>query len=805
MGDYLKQLIIVMMLVLWPSLNSAAADEVEGAHLRWAPGGSGGEPSFGKHIVPLLNRSNCSSRDCHGASGGQEGFRLSLFGYDLPFDYKELTKDTEQDDPEKPHPRVNPADPGESLAILKALDEIDHEGGSRIDLDTWQHKMFLSWVKSGARFDPKTEPKLETLEVLPKEIVLAQGEETEPVTLRVMASFSDGTIEDVTGLTNFSSNNESIVRVTKKGVVIAKGGKGDTSVVAGYGPGITTTQVLAPNPDGLANFPEFVADNPIDTLVVKKLRKLGIHPSALSTDAQFMRRVYLDVIGTLPTPDEARSFLGDASADKRSKLIDALLQREEHAIYWATRWSDWSGNTQHVVKPDNKVTWLWHDWFTDKFRRNVPYDEIVKGIIVATSLEGRTLEEYKAEVDSVLSRISTKAGARKDSFDDGTYGRRKTLDQFWMKRGGTANELSIRSADMFLGIQLNCAECHKHPFDRWTQDDFESFTSFFRVMERRTHDNSERDTQRNYSSSAIYLGYYRGRWNTGPTKRHPPKLLGGEVVGYDFESGVDPRERLWEWMVDPSNPYFSRSIANRLWGHYFGTGIVDPIDDMNEANPPSNSELLDWLARDFVEHDFDLRHLHRRILNSRTYQLSHVPNDTNRTDVRSYSHAQLRRMPAEVIMDAICTVTGGTYIFSSAYVPRGNKVIGLAPVFLVNQKSKYPLQIFGRPKREQTCACERSSETALTQALYLLNDNDLLEKINNPEGKVAELAKRFPEKKDRHALAEEAYLMTLSRYPTAKETASLDRYLENTKSTHLEAVQDIMWSLINVREFIFIK
>ncbi|HBJ83328.1 MAG TPA: hypothetical protein DDZ88_05535 [Verrucomicrobiales bacterium] len=786
---------------------AVAAETLENPALRWAAEGPGGVPSFTKHVVPMFLKAGCSTRDCHGAFQGRNGFRLSLFGYDRVLDHKELTADTEKDEPKgKPRSRIDRANPDASLALRKPLEDgLEHEGGTRLKRGSWQYRMLRDWIAAGAPFDKATEPYLEKLELLPEEIRLTPSAKSNPVDLRVLAQFSDGSRLDVTALATFSSNDEGIVKVSKNGEVSAIGATGDTHLVASYGAEVATAQVMAADARGLANFPDFPPNNPVDGFVAAKLRKLGIQPSDRCDDEAFLRRAFIDTIGTLPTPAEAREFLADSHPDKRARLIDRLLDRPEYALYWASIWSDWTGNADGNLNPNIKVTWLWHDWFVDKFQRNVPFDQLARGIIVASSLEGRSLEAYQAENKAVSSRINITGGAPKSSFDDGTYGRRQTLDLYWLKRDGDPEEMAIRSASTFLGIQINCAQCHKHPFDRWTQDDFESFTSFFRVMDMRSIDGGDRPNRRDYHLVALYPGYRRGK--EGVVKKHPPKILGGETVGYDPKAGADPRERLWQWMVDPQNPYFARSIVNRLWGHYFGTGIVHPIDDFNAANPPSNPELLDWLARDFIEHQFDLKHLHRRILNSRTWQLSHVPNDTNRHDRRNFSHAQLKRMPAEVFYDALLAVTGTDQRVSATYAPPGSRTIGLAATRLGSDGPEYALRIFGRPKREQTCACERSSETGLSQALFLLNDVDVIERVADPKGSAAHLARRFPSAADDAPLAEEAYLLALGRRPDAAELKRVTDFLQSshTNMPREEAVRDLLWSLLNVREFLFVR
>jgi hypothetical protein len=423
-----------------------------------------------------------------------------------------------------------------------------------------------------------------------------------------------------------------------------------------------------------------------------------------------------------------------------------------------------------------------------------PYDELIGGILTATSREGRTLEEFLAETKSVNDKIQQRTG-----FDDGTYAKRRTLDLFWLKRtSDLSKELSTRSAENFLGLQIQCAECHKHPFDRWTQSDFEGFTSFFRVGAMCNPDGEPFNLgSRDYNTVALYVRPVRGE--DGALAKNPPKILAGPVVGYK-KDGPDPRVALWQWMRSPNNPYFARNLVNRLWHHYFSVGIVDPPQDMNAANPPSNKELLDWLARDFIEHGFDLKHVHRTILNSRTYQLSHVPNDDNRQDRRNFSHALVKRMPAEAAMDAVVHVTGTKLDFPNYAAPPGTRSIGMAlPIRLGS--AEYFMETFGKPPRREICACERSGEPALAQALYLINDADIQSRIADPSGRLPIL---LDEVTDDRALVEELYLLTLSRRPRIDELEKSLAHL-NRSATRSEGAQDLLWTLFNVREFLFVR
>lgn len=751
---------------------------------RWSAKGAGGTPSFTKHIVPLFNKVGCSNRSCHGSFQGQGGFQLSLFGYDPAADHLRLLADGGRG------LRVNVKQVDESLALRKPLGMMPHGGEQVLDDGSWQHAVLREWIAAGAPFDAAKEPELTKLEVVPHELRMA---EKESATLRVIAHFSDGTREDVTPLTTFTSNNESVAAVTDDGNVMG-GDSGDTAVVVSYAGVVVTCSVIVPQTSA-GPFPEFPSNNQIDELVAAKLRKVGVPPAELSDDEQFLRRVYIDLIATLPTPAEVRAFLADDRPDKRARVIDELLERPEYVLYWATIFSDWTGNNGGNPNPAYKTPWLWYDWLCNKLRRNVPYDELIGGILTATSREGRTLEEFLAENKAVNEKIQPRTG-----FDDGTYAKRKTLDLFWLKRtSDLTKELSTRSAENFLGVQIQCAECHKHPFDRWTQADFESFTSFFRVAGMCNPDGQPFNLgSRDYNTVGLYVGLARGEDASKLTK-YPPKILGGRVVGYKT-GGPDPRVALWQWMRSPDNPYFARNLVNRFWHHYFSVGIVDPPQDMNAANPPSNKELLDWLARDFIDHKFDLKHVHRRILNSRTYQLSHVPNDANRLDRRNFSHALVKRMPAEAAMDAIVQVTGTKLVFPDYAAPPGTRTIGMALSFRLG-RAEYFLETFGRPPRREICACERSGEPALSQALYLINDDDVQSRIADPAGRLPKL---LAELTDDRELVEELYLSALSRRPRSEEIEKAVAYL-NRSAARAEGAQDLLWTLFNVREFLFVR
>ena len=792
--------------------------EVVPAERRWAADGPGGVPEFTRHVQPLLGRMGCNNRGCHGSFQGQGGFRLSLFGSDPKMDFEALKA------------RIDAKEPAASPLLLKPTREVAHRGGRRFEAGSWQYRMLKAWIAAGAPYTPSREVAVDRLEVVPAQAVLAGRGET--VQIKVVAHYADKSKEDVTGLTQFTTNDEAVARVTDAGLVTA-GGSGDTAVVVTFGGSVSSAHVLVPHTGTTDRAPDFQANNKIDELVAAKWKKLGLQPSELSSDVEFLRRVSLDLIGTLPTPDEVRKFLADKDANKRSKKIDELLERPEYATYWATKFSDLTGNdSAGTPPPAAKTSWLWHGWLREKLAANVPYDELAAGIVTATTREGRTVEQTVAEYRKVVDEIGAGLEAAADNrtvtnadshFASPSYARRKTLDLFW--KTYTGEQAALRVSYAFLGVRLECAQCHKHPYDRWTQDDFRGYTAFFDsvavgvpgdvpkdVILPQGGDQRKRELVYRYtevSVGPVGAGNQGGKGVVGAAKPGAavkPRLPGGpELTPKD---GQDPRTLLMDWLRAADNPFFARALVNRLWRHYLGVGLIEPADEISAGNPPTNPELLDWLAQDFVAHQFDLKHLHRTILNSRVYQLSWRPSDNNRLDERNYSHARLRRLPAEVVVDAINQATGGkepaylwkakTYTLKIA--PEGTRTIGLAPTRFGGTAgaSGYALEVFGRPLRAETCDGERSQDVTLTQVLYLMNDAEVQAKTAAPDGRLAKL---FKEIKDDRQRVEELYLGTLSRFPTEKEMKKSLDYVARA-ADRKAGFEDLLWSLLNVREFV---
>ena len=632
----MRNFVAVIVSVLFLTTTMAAGGEpakIESAEQRWATDGQGGSPDYIRHVVPLFSKLGCNNRACHGSFQGQSGFRLSLFGFEPAEDLKEMFEEDEDG------LRANVKAPEESLVLFKPTNEDEHEGGQLMEVDSWQYRMFRQWIADGAKYNADASLQIGRFEIQPSEVVANSADAK--VALRTIAHFSDGSVEDVTALTVFSSNDESVATVTENGE-IAVLRPGDTAVIARYSGGVSSTQVLVPAPDDGQPYPVTFPHNKIDEFVGAKLRKLNIRPSDLCDDADFIRRVSLDVIGRLPTPEATREFLADRSPGKRAKHVDSLLEHPAYATYWGMKFSDWTGNSKYINNKAMLSNWLWQQWIEDKLSRSIPYDEIVYGFVCATSLEDRPRDEFLDEAKTILH----KAAGRYNYDDDLIYASRRTNELFWSNvERRNPDTMVLQTANSFLGLRLECAQCHNHPFDRWTQKDFEQFKSFFmmvRFCDPATGE-EKKGGGRGYGDESVEPGVTAKYTNT--VRKTPPKLLGGAEVPY-VENGPDARVELWQWMRERDNPFFAPAFVNRLWHHYFGKGIVDAPDDFNQGNPPSNPQLLDWLAKELIGQKFDIKHVHRLILNSRTYQLSWQPNDSNRLDKRNYSHAQLRRMPA---------------------------------------------------------------------------------------------------------------------------------------------------------------
>lgn len=794
-----------------------AGEPMRPANERFAKEDAGETPSFQRHVIPLLGRLGCNGRACHGSFQGQGGFRLSLFGYDFKADHDALLGDK--------NPRVDLKNPVQSLALLKPTRAVPHKGGKRLAADGWEYRLLTRWIKKGAPGANAKDAEFATLDVSPREIVFEKPQQTRQ--LRVVARWADGAEEDVTPLARFRSNDESIAVIDDNGKVTSVG-KGGTAVVAFYDNGVVPVQVLLPvSEQHGAKFSSTPAPTRIDEIVNARLQKLGIVPSELCSDVEFLRRVSLDITGTLPTPAEVEAFLADRQGDRRARKIDELLSRPGYAAWWAVRLSDWTGNAESTGTLggerglNGEKSKLWYQWLHRRVSDNVPYDKIVEGIVLATSpREGQTFDDYCAEMVSYF---------RKDKPAD--FAARETMPFYWMRKTiGQPSGKALALAHSFLGVSLQCAECHKHPYDQWTKQDFEQFAAFFngvgyrvgnrvRVKEMKaavglTGDEDSGAFARQYVklAEAGKLLPFKELFLPAPSaKPRPvktagklggrvitPRLLGGEeVIASAYK---DPRQPLMDWMRHPENPYFARAFVNRVWGNYFATALIDPPDDLNLANPPSNPALLDYLAAGFVKHGYDMKWLHREIANSHAYQRSWRVNETNKHDERNLSHAILRRLPAEIVHDALRCATASDEALKILHKdPVTTRAIGQNCALSAKKgDSSYALNLFGKPPRTLQCDCERSSESSLLQTVYLRNDQDIAKLLDRPDGWLKQVAKSKASPED---LIRQAYLRVLSRLPSDREMTVSQGYLKSAPNPS-SGLRDLMWALVNTKEFI---
>lgn len=800
-------------------------------------------PSFRRHVIPLLSRAGCSGRECHGSFSGRGGFQLSLFGYDFDADHREITQDADGGEGEV---RVNLAQPAQSLLLLKPTAQVEHKGKERIKVDSWEYHVLLKWIAGGAKNDTEKTGEFDRLEITPRQIVFKNVDEK--AQLKVVARWKDGTAEDVTRITRFRSNDDSIAAISDTGLVECRS-KGDTHVVAFYDNGVLPVPVMLPSSDlAGARFPSIRTPTRVDELVVGKLRTLGIVPSELCTDAEFLRRASLDIAGTLPTPDEVTRFLADRSPERRTKKIDELLASPGHAAWWATRLCDFTGNSARQIFSDGipdlngEYARQWWEWIYRRIAKNEPYDQLVAGIVLAVSRSSpeQSYRDYALEMASYLRREK-----RAD------FAQRASMPYFWARKNVQKPEdRALAFAHAFLGMRIECAECHKHPFDQWTKTDYVQFQAFFEPV--RYDSNIRRDDGVNFATVTKELRAATGGGSdmraknaqTGEMRRRidageifpvhevyvstnavrkiaqrqtqdysgrvlTPKLLGGEKVWLD--EFADPREPLMQWLRSKENPFFARAFVNRVWAGYFHRGLIDPPDDMNLANPPVNAEVLDHLAAGFVAHGYDMRWLHREIVSSDTYQRSWRPTATNQLDDRNFSRFVPRRLPAEVLLDALTLATAATdrqrtFADDVAHREIGPNVtaFGLIPPAVDRNDGDYALATFGKPVREMNCDCERTTTPTLLQTLYLRNDPETLARIESRRDEMpAWIAglRATPASRDLGKLATEVFLRTVSRPPTPEEVQKARADIAAVKDP-IDGMRDLLWAMLNTREFL---
>ena len=707
------------------------------------------EPSvkFLKDIAPILDKQGCSAGICHGKFGGQGGLNLSLLTLNPESDYEPIVHHNRGR-------RINLLEPEQSLFFLKPTGQIPHEGGLRFDPNSETGLTILRWIKAGAPF-ADDEPRLQKLEIEPSTFVLSDVGQT--AQLKVLAHFSDGSVEDVTEKAVYESKDAPVAEVSATGEVTSVRW-GGTAVIARFLGVVDAAFVTIPRASdtNLASLnPTFTPNNFIDEFVLAKLKKLNIRPSTLTTDDVFMRRAYLDTIGRLPTPDEVKAFLADTNPDKRPRLIDMLLDTPEWVNLRTLKLADMlrihPRQLGNAFVGETGAT-LFHEWVHDAVAENRPYDTFVRELITArgsTSLYGPP-NYYRIEQQPA--------------------GRAET------------------TAQVFLGIRLSCARCHKHPFDQWTTDDYWNFAAFngkIRIQGGELY--SEQVISYNPNGRVINQSVEGNRGEVAL-----PTYLGGESLAPNYQG--DALEALANWMTSTTNPYFAKATVNRIWSHYFGRGIVDPVDDMRATTPPSVEGLLEALADDFVQSGFDTKHIIKRILNSRTYQLSAEPNETNQLDDRFFSRFYPRPMMAQILLDVVNDVTETTEKYGR--YERGTRSVALPlPV-----SSRF-LSLYGRSDREFLGDLDPKLEPTLTQALYMINSRDIHQKLRSSTGVLTRLMK---EKSDNRELVDELYLSTLSRFPTDEELEAAETYIAESPKRR-SGCEDLLWALVSSRSFIFVQ
>lgn len=692
---------------------------------------------FANEVQPLMSRFGCNSGGCHGKASGQNGFKLSLFGFDNDFDYAALVK-------EGRGRRVFAPSPEKSLLLLKATGKVPHGGGKRIEPGSEPYRMLLSWVQAGAPASSPDVPRIVSLELSPKEQIL-QPDQTQQ--LVAIARYSDGSERDVTREAQYSSNLDVVAAVAEDGLVTANAPTGEAAIMARYMGQVSVCTILRPQGAPLLSIPGFQPLNFIDELTVQKWQKLGLQPSPTCDDATFLRRVTIDVCGRLPTVEEVRTFLADEQSGKRERLIDRLLASSDHAAYFAMRWGSILRNSNHAGSEN--AAYAFHNWIKDSIARNQPYDQFVRGVVAAS-------------------------GEWRDA---------PAINWFWQSRDDQLHQVTADTAQIFLGLRLQCAKCHHHPYERFSQDDYYGLAGFFTRLGRKSFGEPP--------------PYYSAP-NPTINERHPvtgqqiqPKFLDGGVQ--EFSAEEDPRHALVDWMARPDNPFFAKALVNRYWGHLFGRGLVDEVDDLRETNPPSNPELLDRLAQEFVAHNFDTRHMLRLMLTSRTYQLASEPTSDNAGDHQNFARYYPRRFTAEVLLDAVDYATGSKSQF-------GNMSAEARAVDLPHENfGSYFLDTFDRPRRVTACECERGTAATLSQVLLLANSDELENKIAAGNGRVEQM---FKDQTPLPAMIESLYLATFSRLPTAAEAAAAAAYVSESPEPR-RGVEDLLWTLVNSREFLF--
>lgn len=711
--------------------------------------------NFPNQVVPIFTKLGCNSGGCHGKASGQNGFKISLLGYEPEVDYTALVKEARGR-------RLMPASPDSSLFLLKATGTVPHGGGKKMEKDSDEYRLVRRWIAAGMPYGKDTDPVVTKITVYPEHRVMTRQNKTQ---FAAYAHYSDGTVEDITRRAQYDSNDQEIALVDAVGLVHTLGLSGEAAIMARYQGHVATFRATVPLGVQTPIW-QFPTNTVVDTHTAKKWKDLGLVPSELATDEVFVRRAYLDLTGTLPTPKEVLAFVADKDAKKREALIDKLVDSPEFAYFFANKWADIlrvkRGRDGQNTIQRARGTFAFHDWIREAIANDKPYDEFVRDILSATGDES------------------------------------KNPPTVWYKDLQQPEQFVDDTAQVFLGLRIACANCHHHPYEKWSQDDYWGLAAFFGRLAKKQMPVPGSQQQTN-----MQIVYTRPDGNVTNKRTQKPatiKPLDGEPM--DIERGEDPRAKLVDWMADPKNPFFAKAVANRYWAHFFGRGIVDPIDDMRVTNPPSNPELLDALAKVVVDSKFSLKTLVKTIAKSRTYQLSAIPNEFNKHDKQAYARYYPKRMGAEVLLDAVCQVTDSPSQFGG--LPT-DKFAPKRAIMLPDEAfNSYFLDVFGRPQRISACECERVSDANLAQALHLLNSDEIQGKLSRAGGRADALANPKDERPDQEKVRE-LFLWAFGRAPTDADMKTALAHIEKHKASKKTAYENILWALINTKEFVFIQ
>ena len=692
---------------------------------------------FVTEVEPLLTRFGCNAGGCHGKASGQNGFKLSLFGFDGEFDHHAIATEARGR-------RISRSAARQSLMLLKSTALTPHGGGKRFAVDSEPYKILLAWIESGAPASSPTVPRVQKIRIEPREQLLSPDALQQ---LRVVATYTNGTERDVTRQADYASNLDVVARVDDQGLVQANANSGEAAIMARFMGQVAVFTAIRPHGSALSEIPDFQPLNAIDRLAEEKWKKLGILPSPVCDDPTFIRRVTLDLCGRLPTVDEVRAFLASTDANKRLQLIDRLLDSPDYAAFFAMRWGVILRNSQ--LAGSTKAAYAFHNWIKEMIGKNRPYSEFVRGIVAAS----------------------------------GEWQDAPAINWLWQSRDDQLHTTTADTAQLFLGIRLQCARCHHHPYERWGQEDYYGLAGFYTRLGRKS-----------FGEPPPYFSAPNpttGEKNPLTDKVPEPKYPDGEYA--KFTSEDDPRHALVDWMIREDNPYFAKAYVNRMWGHFFGRGLVSEVDDMRATNPASNPEILDALAVEFRTSDFNMKQIIRTMVSSQLYQLSSVPRPENAQDRQNFARYYARRLVAEVFLDTVDQACGTKSNF-------GNMSANARAVDLPHEGfGSTFLDTFDRPTRVSVCECERSAAATLGQVLLLANSDDIENKLADGNGRIKKL---FDAQKTPNEIVEEIYLAAYSRLPKDDERTSAASYIDLAINKP-QAAQDLLWAVLNSREFMY--